>query len=103
MSEDQKPTIEPGVGKLLTAVEMAESFSVPSLSTNRWFIQPIGSNIRIAFAESPPGTDKVFFRVAVTLSNQEAVNFYKLLEQMLKPFEDATAALRAAAEAQKDG
>ena len=103
MSEDQKPTIEPEVGRLITPDEMADAFTVPAFSVNRWFIQPVGSGMRIAFAEDVPRTDEKYFRTAVTLSNQDAVKLYKLLERMLKPFEDATAAMKAATEAQGDG
>lgn len=103
MPDDNEPKIDPRIGKLIPAQEMEEAFTVPSLSANRFFIQPVSSGARMAFGEQVPGSDQIHFRVAVTLSNEDAVQLYRLLQHMLKEFEEALAASARDAEAQADG
>ena len=103
MPDQNKPSIDPRIGKLIPAQEMEEAFTVPSLSANRYFIQPVSSGARIAFGEQVPGSDKIHFRVAVTLSNEDAVQLYKLLQHMLKEFEEAPAVGAGDAQVQADG
>ena len=90
MSEEE-PTLDPRVGRILTPEEMEPAFRVPSLSADRFVVQPVSSGLRIAFGELAHGPDNVYFRVAVTLSRQDSVNLYKLLQHMLRPFEEEQA------------
>ena len=102
MPEDKQPTIDPKIGKLLTPDEVAMAYAVPALSANRFFIQPVASGARIAFGEHVPGSDDIQFRIAVTLSNEDAVQLYKLLQHMMREFEEALTAHTEEAKAQAD-
>ena len=102
MPNDNERQIDPSIGKLLTPEEVAMAYSVPALSANRYYIQPVASGARIAFGEHVPGSDNIQFRIAVTLSNEDAVQLYKLLQHVLQDFEDAAAAAAREAEAKAD-
>ena len=102
MPEDNERQIDPSIGKLLTPEEVAMAYSVPALSANRFYLQPVASGTRIAFGEHVPGSDNIQFRVAVTLSNEDGVQLYKLLQHMLQEFEEAAATIAQEAEAKAD-
>jgi|SRR5271156_6015127 len=60
----------------------------PAIYSNRFNVS-IGSVVRIAFLEQEFGTAKApHFRAAITLSHQDAIQLYQLLERMLKPFKE---------------
>ena len=100
---EEEPTLDPQFGSILPAEEMEPAYMVPSLSVNRWFIQPTSSGIRLAFGETAAGTPNIYWRVAITLAPQDAVRLYKLLEHMMIPFEKTQAAKEGRAEAREDG
>ena len=100
---EEEPTLDPQFGRILPAAEMETAYTVPSLSVNRWFIQPTSSGMRLAFGETAPGTPNIYWRVAITLTHRDAVRLYNLLEHMMTPFEKAQAAKEDRAEAREDG
>lgn len=102
MPEKKTRPIPPSIGRAVSSQEMEDAFVVPALSANRYFLQPVTSGVRIAFGEVIPGTEKHYFRVAVTLSNYDAVQLYKLIQHMVKPFEDAAADGEEGTKAQED-
>lgn len=102
MSNDE-PTLDPRVGRLISPEEMDTAFAVPALSANRFFVQPTASGMRIAFGENAFGSENIYFRVAVTLSRQDSVELYKLLQHMLRPFEKEQAKRQQSAEAEENG
>ena len=57
-----------------------------ALHANRFFVS-VGPTVRIAFAEQNGPKEKVFFRSAVSLSQQDAVALTRVLTDMVKPFE----------------
>lgn len=91
MSDERDPALDPRVGKILTPQEIEHSFSVPSLAVNKWNIQPISGGLRIAFGERAPNTTTDYWRVAITVSLFDATNLYKLLQHMVKSFEESQA------------
>lgn len=99
MSEERDAVMGP-----VSADELEESFSIPAPSANRFFLHLGGSGLRIAFAEQVPGSKKLFLRSAVVLTPADAVQLYKIVQGMIKPFEDALTMAQAAHEkTQKDG
>lgn len=79
--------------------EMKTAFAGPSIAADRFFITVKGGSVRIAFAERAPGTETDYFRTSVTLGPEDAVTLYKVLQELMKPFE---AAIAAHNEAQKN-
>ena len=99
---EEEPTLDPQFGRILSAEEMEPTYMVPSLSVNRWFIQPTSSGIRLAFGETAAGTPNIYWRVAITLAPQDAVRLYKLLQHMVRPFDETQSTKEGVSEAQKD-
>lgn len=102
MPEEKSRPIDPNVGREVSSQEMEDAFVVPALSANRYFLQPVTSGVRIAFGEVIPGTEKNYFRVAVTLSHYDAIQLYKLIQHMVKPFEDDATEREEDARVQED-
>jgi len=76
-----------------TPTEEDVAYLGPALFSNRFSIS-IASVVRIAFSEQEFGTTKTpHFRTAVTLSHQDAIQLYQLLERMLKPYKEQLDAL----------
>ena len=84
MSEEQDVFMGP-----VSADELEESFSIPAPSANRFFLNLGRGGVRIAFAEQVPGSKKLFLRSAVVLAAPDAVQLYKIVQRIIKPFEDA--------------
>ena len=103
MPNETEPEINPNVGKSLTQQETEEAFAVPAFLSNRFFLHPVASGVRVAFGEQPPGSDINHFRVAVILSHPDAVQLYRILEYMVKPYEAELAEQEGNAEGQEDG
>ena len=103
MPNETGATIDPDVGKSLTQQETEEAFAVPAFLSNRFFIHPVASGVRVAFGEQPPGSENNHFRVAVLLSHPDAVQLYRLLQHMVGPHEAELAEQDGNAERQKDG
>ena len=99
MSEELDAVMGP-----VSAYELEEAFSIPAPSANRFFLHLGGGGLRIAFAEQVPGSKKLFVRSAVVLTQEDAGQLYKIVQEMIKPFEDALKVAQAAHEkTQKDG
>lgn len=92
MPNEPTPTIDPRYGRLLTPQEVEPSFTVPAFSANKFIIQPVEMGMRIAFGEEAPNTATTYYRFAVTFSNRDAVQLYRVLKDALKDYEDAVAA-----------
>jgi hypothetical protein len=77
------------------------AFGGPAPYSNRFNVS-VGAVVRIAFLEQEFGIKKPpHFRTAVTLSHQDAIELYQLLERLLKPVKEQLDAL--AAQEKKEG
>jgi hypothetical protein len=84
--------------------EMLMAFSGPALAVNRFIITIGIHGVRIAFAEQSPDGPPAQFRTAVMLPFPDAINFYKLLQDLLKEPEAAFEKFKAETQAeQKNG
>ena len=103
MPEEDDLTGYPPYYRSLTPEEVEPSFTVPSFSVNQFVVQPMDMATRIAFGEQAPDTTETYYRFAVTLSNQKAVQLYKVLKISLRKYEEALAATGQQTEAEGDG
>jgi hypothetical protein len=70
-------------------------FLGPAPYSNRFSVS-VGAVVRIGFSEQEFGTTKTpHFRTAVTMSHQDAILLYQLMERLLKPFKEQFDALSA--------
>jgi hypothetical protein len=67
--------------------ETDASFSGGAILTNRFTVSLVASGIRIAFLEKY-APEKPAFRTAVTMSVQDGIALYKVLQRMLKNAEE---------------
>lgn len=75
----------------VTDQEMDVAFSGAALGVNRFFVTIGGSAVRISFAETHPRTGAAYFRAAVTLNPEDAIALYRILQNMMEPFESLLA------------
>lgn len=92
MANGENPTVDQRFGRYLTPEQVAPSYTVPSFSADVFVVQPVRAGTRIAFGENAPNTETTHYRFAVTLSNHDAVQLYRVLKDVLKPYEDSMAA-----------
>lgn len=68
--------------------ERAASYEVPTILSNRFYVDTAGGHTRIAFAEYPAGFDTPQYRTAVLLSNENAFQLAELIRNTLKLKQD---------------
>ena len=103
MPKEPEPTIDPRYGRLLTPQEVEPSFTIPAFAANKFIVQPVEMGMRIAFGEEAPNTTTTYYRFAVTFSNRDAVQLYRVLKDALQAYENAVAAAEQPDEASRDG
>ena len=70
--------------------ELEVVFSGPSYHVNRFFVTGMGSVLRLTFCEQDLGSAKhLGYRTSVVLQLHDAVALRNLLDEMVKPFEEA--------------
>lgn len=103
MADPEIPATAARYGRTLTPEEIEPSFTVPAFSANKFAIQPLPVGMRIAFGEEAPNTTTTYWRYAVTLSNHDAVQLYRVLQGLLQSYEHGVAAAMQRNEAGDDG
>lgn len=71
----------------VTEDESRMTFSGPAVLANRFFVSAAGGVVRITFGEQDPITLDTQFRSAVALQPHDAIELYKLLAEMMSPYE----------------
>lgn len=71
----------------VTVEEIRESFSVPTITVNRFLISTNPAQVRVAFGETLSPDDPVNWRVALSLTPYEAWELKQVLTKLMEPFE----------------
>jgi len=87
--------------KPVSPEETEVSFHGPAFMANRFFIHVGPSAVRISFAEQSGPDAKPFFRTAVAMPFQDAIQLVKVLGTLMAPIEAEIT--KAEAQGKKDG